>query len=275
MKLSIITINYNNCAGLQKTIDSVVNQTWRDFEWIIIDGGSTDGSKELIEKYQEYFAYWCSEPDKGVYNAMNKGIVKAKGEYLNFMNSGDFFYEHDTLEKVFSVERKADVLYGDWMQVYNDHTNLMHFPEPVEIYTFYQRNICQQAMFVRATIMKEKGFDESFKIIADYCRWVELVQQGVVFEFVHLIICLYDMNGISSVRSSEDSIEKERMLRNKIPKAVSISLDRLDQYERDWTVIYLKRLLSTGGIMSFLSQLFLKLFHKLFVNELHVPNSSI
>ena len=78
MKLSIITINYNNKAGLQKTIDSVVAQTWRDFEWIIIDGGSTDGSKELIEQYQQHFAYWCSEPDKGVYNAMNKGIDKAK-----------------------------------------------------------------------------------------------------------------------------------------------------------------------------------------------------
>ena len=80
MKLSIITINYNNKAGLQKTIDSVICQTWKDYEWIIIDGGSTDGSKELIEQYQQYFAYWCSEPDKGVYNAMNKGITKAKGE---------------------------------------------------------------------------------------------------------------------------------------------------------------------------------------------------
>ena len=93
MKLSIITINYNNCDGLQKTIDSVIAQTWRDFEWIVIDGGSTDGSKELLEQYKEHFSYWCSEPDKGIYNAMNKGIAKANGDYLNFMNSGDAFYE--------------------------------------------------------------------------------------------------------------------------------------------------------------------------------------
>ena len=85
MKLSIITVNLNNREGLQKTIDSVVNQTFRDFEWIVIDGGSTDGSKELIEQYADHFAYWVSEPDKGIYNAMNKGIKVAKGEYLQFL----------------------------------------------------------------------------------------------------------------------------------------------------------------------------------------------
>ena len=114
MKLSIITVNYNNKAGLQKTIDSVVCQTWRDFEWIVIDGGSTDGSKELIEQYQQHFAYWCSEPDKGVYNAMNKGISKAKGEYLNFMNSGDCFYNEYSLSYFHAVYNPSiDVFYAD------------------------------------------------------------------------------------------------------------------------------------------------------------------
>ena len=90
MKLSIITINYNNLEGFKKTAESVINQTWKEFEWIIIDGGSTDGSKEYIVKLNydltrngwNPIAYWCSEPDKGIYNAMNKGIGKAKGEYL-------------------------------------------------------------------------------------------------------------------------------------------------------------------------------------------------
>ena len=113
MPLSIITVNLNNLKGLRKTIDSIISQTWRDFEWIIIDGGSTDGSRELIEQYQEHFAYWCSEPDKGVYNAMNKGIAKAKGVYLNFMNSGDVFYSNDTLERVFESSPCADMVYGD------------------------------------------------------------------------------------------------------------------------------------------------------------------
>ena len=91
MKLSIITVNLNNLEGLKKTYESVVCQTFTDYEWLVIDGGSTDGSREFIEEHQDKFAYWCSEPDKGIYNAMNKGIVRAKGEYLNFMNSGDYF----------------------------------------------------------------------------------------------------------------------------------------------------------------------------------------
>jgi glycosyltransferase involved in cell wall biosynthesis len=89
MKLSVITINYNNAIGLRKTIESVVNQTFRDYEYIIIDGGSTDGSVDVIKEYADKIDYWVSEPDKGIYNAMNKGVAAAHGEYTNFLNSGD------------------------------------------------------------------------------------------------------------------------------------------------------------------------------------------
>lgn len=112
MKLSIITVNLNNLEGLKKTYDSVVCQTFTDYEWLVIDGGSTDGSREFIEQHQDKFAYWCSEPDKGIYNAMNKGIVRAKGEYLNFMNSGDCFACEETVAEVFGKNRTADILYG-------------------------------------------------------------------------------------------------------------------------------------------------------------------
>ena len=112
VKLSIITVNLNNLEGLKRTYESVVCQTFTDYEWIVIDGGSTDGSREFIEQHQDKFAYWCSEPDKGIYNAMNKGIVRAKGEYLNFMNSGDCFACEETLAGVFGRERTADILYG-------------------------------------------------------------------------------------------------------------------------------------------------------------------
>lgn len=93
IKLSIITVNLNNCDGLRRTIDSVVSQTFTDFEWIVIDGGSTDCSRELMEQYKDHFAFWCSEPDNGIYNAMNKGIVHANGEWLLFLNSGDWLAE--------------------------------------------------------------------------------------------------------------------------------------------------------------------------------------
>ena len=101
MKLSIITINLNNKEGLQKTIESIVNQTFRDYEFIIIDGGSNDGSIDVIELYKENITYWISEPDKGIYNAMNKGISIAKGEYYYFLNTGDRLISNDVLEKIF------------------------------------------------------------------------------------------------------------------------------------------------------------------------------
>lgn len=97
-KFSIITINYNNKEGLRKTIESVVGQSFRDFEYIIIDGGSTDGSIEVIKEYAGKVDYWVSEPDKGIYHAMNKGVLQAHGEYLNFMNSGDEFYNNGVLQ---------------------------------------------------------------------------------------------------------------------------------------------------------------------------------
>ena len=90
----------------------MASQTFRDYEWLVIDGGSTDGSRKFIEQHQDKFAYWCSEPDKGIYNAMNKGIVKAKGEYLNFMNSGDCFVGEDVVKSVFSEQYRTDIIYG-------------------------------------------------------------------------------------------------------------------------------------------------------------------
>ena len=112
LKLSIITVNLNTLEGLKRTYESIVSQTFKNYESLVIDGGSTDGSKEFIEQHQDKFSYWCSEPDKGIYNAMNKGIVRAKGEYLNFMNSGDCFASENTLTEVFCTPQTADILYG-------------------------------------------------------------------------------------------------------------------------------------------------------------------
>lgn len=99
MKFSIITINYNNCEGLEKTIQSVIEQSYKGYEYIVIDGGSTDGSIDIIKKYEPSITFWVSEKDSGIYNAMNKGIRHSTGEYLNFMNSGDTFYEPEVLKK--------------------------------------------------------------------------------------------------------------------------------------------------------------------------------
>ena len=206
MKLSIITINFNNLEGLKKTYDSVVCQTWTDYEWIVIDGGSTDGSREFIEEHQDKFAYWCSEPDKGVYNAMNKGIAKAKGEYLNFMNSGDSFYEAQTLEKVFRESLTGDLIYGDWIRAYSDHEEFKEAPIKGFHSIVFFENVCHQAMFIRSEILQSKGYDEDFRIYADWKRWMDMSLDGQTFQKVPFVVCKFDAGmGISDTCFKERS----------------------------------------------------------------------
>ena len=195
MKLSVITINYNNLSGLRKTADSVLAQTWRGFEWILIDGGSNDGSKEYIESIaaipEANVSYWCSEPDNGVYNAMNKGIAKAKGNYLNFMNSGDVFFECKTLEKWKDKEIDGDIIYGDWIRRYSDHDE---FIKPITdglSALIYFVNICHQAMFIKKEKMID-GYDEKYKIFSDWRKWQELACAGVSFQYIPLKICIFE-----------------------------------------------------------------------------------
>ena len=255
MRLSIITINYNNREGLLKTIDSVISQTWRDFEWIVIDGGSTDGSKELIEQSHEHFTYWCSEPDHGIYNAINKGIAFAKGDYISCMNSGDTFYESETLEKVFSIVRSSDILYGNSMEIYNDHNIIRYYPSPspLEFHNLFRWCFCHQAMFVKTSMLKEKGFDESFKIYADRMRWTQAAIEGKSFEYIDLVICRYDMCGISQTIDREIYyMELERVYNEAIPTPILLSVKKLIEYEDNTTIQRVRYLLMRGGLtMSF------------------------
>lgn len=214
MKLSIITINFNNIEGLQKTIESVQCQTWKDFEWIFIDGGSTDGSKELIEKTAAEYpnvSYWCSEPDKGVYNAQNKGIAHANGEYLNFMNSGDTFYDKNVLMNVWRENHDEDVLYGDWLWCSDSMTKLANCPHEITIGTMYYGNICHQAMFIKSQLLKEEAFDESFKIYADWARWMKMAYENRSFKYLPYIICRFQMGGLSGTNPELTKLELQRI----------------------------------------------------------------
>ena len=264
MTLSIITINYNNREGLQRTIDSVLAQTWKDFEWIVIDGGSTDGSRELIEQYHKHFAYWCSEPDKGVYNAMNKGIARAKGEYLNFMNSGDTFYEEETLKKVFNKSRNADVLYGDCMQVFGNRTELSRYPQCMELYALYGRPICHQTMMIRSQLLKDSGYDESYRICADYKHSLEMAMRGATFEHVGTVVCRYDMSGISSQRT--EAFDREWNASQKVlPKMICYSMEHLHGYAGSRHTLRAKNLLNKGGLVTLITKAVLAFLDKLFI----------
>lgn len=229
MKLSIITINYNNKNGFQKTIDSVIAQTWRDFEWIVIDGGSTDGSKELIEKYQEHFAYWCSEPDKGVYNAMNKGIAKAKGEYLNFMNSGDCVNDQQTFDKVFSHELTSDLVYGDWIQMYNNYEEYVKAPDKGFNATVYIENVCHQSMFIRSSILKEKGYDENMNILADWKRCVEMSLAGNTFQYIPIAVSKVEAEFGISRQTTPRVYEEYNLILEEMPQIIRRYKEKRDE----------------------------------------------
>lgn len=209
MKLSIITINYNNLQGLEKTYQSVVSQTWQEFEWIVIDGGSTDGSKELLEEHQDKFSYWVSEPDKGIYNAMNKGIGFAIGERVLFLNSGDFFVNDSVLDNVFKQISDADVVYGNVIIRNNDGTALTtSSPNIVSLQYLSTASLPHQATFYKRTIFSKYIFQESYTIISDWLLSWQLLLDGFSFSYFDCIVAEYNTEGISSKQREKGEMER-------------------------------------------------------------------
>lgn len=213
IKLSIITINYNNKNGLIKTFESINNQTWSDFEHIVIDGGSTDGGKELIEENSKV-NYWVSEKDSGVYNAMNKGIRKASGDYIIFMNSGDFFYDNNVLEKVLQqFTSDIDILYGD--SVYFNDTGYRRIEVPPKKLTFsffYSGGINHQAAFIKRKLFNDFFFyNEDYKICADWEFFiVAICLYNATYKHLEETICYYDFSGISANPENLSTYHSER-----------------------------------------------------------------
>jgi glycosyltransferase involved in cell wall biosynthesis len=231
MKLSIITVNLNNKDGLQKTIDSVISQTFRDFEWIVIDGGSTDGSKELIEQYAGYIAYWVSEPDKGIYNAMNKGIRAAKGEYCLFLNSGDCFYEDHTLEMVVSAGLDADIVYGYQLVEKNGERTTLNQPRTLSFDTFYHGNINHSGgSFIRTSLFERYGlYDENLRIVSDFKFCIQAIILGeATTKYVDILVSVFDGDGISS-NMEEHLKERAIVLNSLIPKKILVDYEMMDK----------------------------------------------
>lgn len=200
MKLSIITINRNNAEGLRKTIDSVVSQTYTGFEYIVIDGASTDNSVEIIKQYEDKISYWISEPDKGIYNAMNKGIFHTSGDYCLFLNSGDYLHDNDVLRKISEFNCSADICCFDANFVFSDGTIEKHtYPENPTFEFLYNSSFCHQSLLYRTDVLKQiGGYDESFKIVADWALNVLLlIEKNVSYVHYPLVMTDYNMEGIS------------------------------------------------------------------------------
>lgn len=221
MKLSIITVNLNNRDGLQKTIDSVVSQTFKDFEWIVIDGGSTDGSKELIEQYANHFAYWVSEPDKGIYNAMNKGIRVAKGDYLQFLNSGDCLKDSATLYDVFSNFQAGDIIYGDCAVRVSDTVQQDIRYKPVfSLKLLLDGSINHQSSFIKRELLLDEPYDESLRIVSDRKFFIRKALEGKSFVHINQIIATFDTTGISSTQRELLQKENDKVTLEEVPACI-------------------------------------------------------
>lgn len=231
MKLSIITINYNHLDGLKKTYNSVVCQTWKDYEWIIIDGRSTDGSREFIEEHQKEFSYWCSEPDNGVYNAMNKGILKAQGEYLIFMNSGDTFASPTILDEIFMEKYSEDVIYGYMMRRTLDGVpNNQGMMKPVLYwYDFYYESLPHQASFLKKELFEKYGlYNESYRICGDWEFNIRtIIKNGASYKFIPKKIAIYECDGIS-----DGNISELKKIQSEFPPYLAADAKILKTYRR-------------------------------------------
>ncbi|NIJ45768.1 glycosyltransferase involved in cell wall biosynthesis [Wenyingzhuangia heitensis] len=212
-KVSIITINYNNEKGLVKTINSVENQSYKEFEFIIVDGNSDDDSKNVIERCKRKDKY-ISEKDKGVYNAMNKGIKMASNEYVIFMNSGDIFYDDFVLEKIVpELNQSIDLVYGNTLYYNDDGYEREEFPPKKMTYSFLRvGGINHQAAFIRKQLFYETFFyNEDYKICSDWEFFIRnICLNSISYKKIELFICKYDFSGISADPKNLDLYYNER-----------------------------------------------------------------
>lgn len=200
MKISIVTVCYNASKAIEETLLSVINQTYEDVEYIVIDGGSTDGTVDIIKKYSDKISYWVSEPDKGIYDAMNKGIDAAMGEWINFMNAGDMFTDSNTLELVadsLSNLSDADIVYGQARFVYE--WGSVECP-PLPLTELRKHMVfCHQASFVKTSLMRQAHFDVKYRIAGDYNFFYHQYVQNRKFVYIPICVAVYDsVFGISS-----------------------------------------------------------------------------
>lgn len=220
MKLSIITINYNNFQGIEKTIKSIVSQTFSDFEYIVIDGGSSDGSLEVIQKYSDKIDFWISEPDSGIYNAMNKGIRQAKGEYLLFINSGDYLEGINSLSKIMDNVSSVDIVYFN-LKVMNPDNSffIKEYPEKVDFGYFMTKTLPHPASFIRKELFLKYGvYNEKMKIVSDWAFFTHAIcDKKCSYKYVPEYFSVFMLDGISSSPKNSNLIkeEKDKYLKDK------------------------------------------------------------
>lgn len=212
--LSVITVVYNNVRDIERTLKSVVEQTYPHIEYVVIDGNSTDGTVDLIKQYAEHIAYWVSEPDTGIYDAMNKGLQQATGDYVLFMNSGDEIYARDTVEQVFGSAPDADIYYGE-TEMYNENRESLGLrrhaiPAQFNWRSFrFGMNISHQAIYIRRSIAGR--YDPRFQLSADIDWIIRAAKKANKIVNTERLVAKYLVGGLSKKRHWQSLKERFRI----------------------------------------------------------------
>lgn len=211
-KITIVTITYNARNHLERTITSVINQSYKNIEYIIIDGSSKDNTINVIKEYEKYLNYWSSEPDKGIYDAMNKAINKATGEWIIFMNAGDTFCHNFILNNIFENEElieNLDVLYGG-VNIIDEKQNLINYIQAKPMDTIWEGSYCNhQSLFVKTSIMKKYKFNINYKVAAEKDFFIKLYINNHKYKLFDFPISnfIISENSFSTKNKIIDSIE--------------------------------------------------------------------
>lgn len=204
----MVTVVYNRVTEIAATIESVVSQVYSNLEYLVIDGGSTDGTVDVIRQYADRITFWMSEPDKGIYDAMNKGIERATGEWINFMNCGDSFVE-GALDKMFTNSKyTSDVVYGEALVQYPSFQNHWRIMPMEEMWK--RTPFCHQSCFVRTALMKEHLYDLQYRLSSDFDFLYKIYLQGKKFEYVNTVVCVYDYRDGATLRQELRSLSERR-----------------------------------------------------------------
>lgn len=245
--LSIITITRNNAVGLEKTFRSVWNQTRRDFEYVVVDGASTDGSVEIIKHYSTLFQgrmRWVSEPDKGIYNAMNKAIRMASGDYLQFVNSGDILASDDVTERMFIAlenNQRPAILYGNMLKdmlkggIVRDKC---FAGQEMTMLGFYVGTLNHSPAYIRRSLFEKYGpYDDTLKIVSDWKWYLKAIVFGEEKPvYTDIDVTLFDMTGISETNKGLDKAERRQVLEEMVLNTILSDYDQwsfpIDQMKR-------------------------------------------
>lgn len=208
MKLSIITVTYNNAVGLNRTIKSIVNQTCKDFEYIIVDGASKDKSVEIIEENKAHISQWVSEPDTGIYNAMNKAVKMATGDYCLFMNAGDELYANTTVEDIYKLNFCEDFVEGK-VEFQDERKGFSQPANEITLFYYFKKeNNRHQASLIKRKMLLEHPYDEKLRVASDLKFNIEcIVKYNCSFRPIDLVIAKYEGGGISWTVNHQDEID--------------------------------------------------------------------